>query len=43
MNAADQDCGNLDATSRWHAVIKALVNEFANVLNQPEKGGDDAD
>lgn len=43
IDAADQDCGNLDATSRWNVVLKALVNEVANVLNRPEKGGDDAD
>ena len=43
IDAADQDCGNLEATSRWHVVLKALVNEAANVLNRPQKGGDDAD
>jgi hypothetical protein len=43
IEAADQDCGNLEATARWHVAIKALVNEVANVLHGPEKGGDDAD
>jgi len=43
IDAADQDCGDVKASSRWHVVLKAMVNEVANVLNRDEKGRDDAD
>ena len=43
VDAADQDCGDLEATSRWHVVLKALVSEVANVLNRENNGYDDAD